>query len=75
MLDVLRSQEENKGTVIPTEVFASALESMDAPLTGEDMSTLAHIYDKKGEGKFDWDDLISEHKYIHAVCGLKRCDH
>ena len=67
-MEVLRAQEENQGTVIPTETFASALESIGAPLTGHDMTKLMRIYDKKGEGRFDWDDLISEHKYVNAVC-------
>ena len=76
LLDVLQAQEENRGTVMPTEAFALALESMGAPLTGQDMTKLMRIYDKKGEGRLDWDDLISEHKYINAVSELKKgCGH
>ena len=45
---------------------------MGAPLTGQDMTKLMRIYDKKGEGHLDWDDLISEHKYINVVRKRKR---
>ena len=40
---------------------------MELPLQSDDIIKLLSIYDKKGEGKINYDDFISEQKYIHAV--------
>ena len=40
---------------------------MGAPLQSEHLTTLLGIYDKKGEGVMNYDDYLSEQKYIHAV--------
>lgn len=40
---------------------------MGMSLQSDERSKLIKIYDKKGEGFVNWDDLVSEHKYIHAV--------
>lgn len=40
---------------------------MGAPLESEHLTSLFAIYDKKGEGVMNYDDFISEQKFIHAV--------
>ena len=50
-----------------TEAFTSVLHTMGVPLQSDDIMSLITIYDKKGEGVMNYDDYISEQKYIHAV--------
>lgn len=40
---------------------------MDVPLSEEQWENFLRIYDKKGEGSINWDDILSDHKYVHAV--------
>ena len=47
---------------------------MGVPLQSDDLTSLLAIYDKKGEGVMNYDDYISEQKYIHAV-SLILCIH
>ena len=53
--------------MISTEGFTSVLHTMGAPLQSEHLESLFSIYDKKGEGVMNYDDFISEQKFIHAV--------
>ena len=60
---------EGKGT-LETEEFFSSMADIGIPLSAlsEDGKTkLLAIYDKKGEGRFPYQDFLDEHKYIHAV--------
>ena len=50
-----------------TEAFTSVLHTMGVPLQSDDITSLIAIYDKKGEGVMNYDDYVSEQKYIHAV--------
>ena len=67
IMDLLRAQDPNGTGMIPTDTFTSTLQSIKAPLEHDELSKLLAIYDKKGEGVMNYDDLISEQKYIHAV--------
>ena len=67
--DLLRGfDSENKGS-LETEDFFTSMASMAMPLTEEGKAKLLTVYDKKGEGKISYNDLLSDHKYIHAVSG------
>ena len=74
LLELCREQQSGEGGVITTEAFTSVLHTMGAPLESEGLTSLLAIYDKKGEGVMNYDDFISEQKFIHAVsnaeCGL-----
>lgn len=65
--DLLREQDPTLSGTITTEAFTTTLQTIGVPLSSEDMPKLLHIYDKKGEGKLNYDDLLTEQKYIHAV--------
>lgn len=67
IMDLLRAQDPNGTGTIPTDTFTSILQSIKAPLEHDELSKLLTIYDKKGEGVMNYDDFISEQKYIHAV--------
>ncbi len=54
--------------VIQCDVFKDILTQCNIPLTEEEWEKLLKIYDKKGEGRMSWDDLLTDHKYVHAVC-------
>ena len=66
----MKTHEDNKNGVLPVDGFISALEGLGVPLTEEEWPKLMKIYDKKGEGSINWDDLMSDHKYVHAVSHL-----
>lgn len=64
----LKNCIDNRNGVLPVETFKTLLaEGMDAPITEDDWPKLLKIYDKKNEGVLNWEDLITDHKYIHAV--------
>ena len=65
--DVLKEQDPDKSGVIPTQQFTSSLEGIGIPLQSEEFEKLIRVYDKKGEGKLNYDDFLTEQKYIHAV--------
>lgn len=67
LLELCREQQSGDGLTITTDAFTSVLQSMGAPLESEHLTSLLNIYDKKGEGVVNYDDYISEQKYIHAV--------
>lgn len=67
MTDLLREQDPTLSGSITTDVFTTTLESIGVPLSSEEMAKLLAVYDKKGEGKLNYDDLLTEQKYIHAV--------
>lgn len=46
------------------------MKGIDAPLNEEQWENFLKIYDKKGEGSINWDDILSDHKYVHAVSKL-----
>ena len=73
MTDLLREQDPGVSGSISTEMFISILESIGVPLSSEEMTKLLTIYDKKGEGKLNYDDLLTEQKYIHAVSNVLLC--
>ena len=58
---------------MPTDELFGALDSMGMGLQSDDQSKLLKLYDKKGEGFINWDDLITDHKYIHAVSVVITC--
>ncbi len=57
---------DGKGS-LSTDMFMSTLSTISIPLEEESRAKLLAIYDKKGEGEISYSDLLSEHKYIHAV--------
>ena len=65
--DVLKEQDPDKSGVIPTQQFTTSLEGIGIPLQSEEFEKLIRVYDKKGEGKLNYDDFLTEQKYIHAV--------
>ena len=67
VLDLLKEQNPDKSDVIANELFFSVLEGIGAPLESDAKAKLLTIYDKKGEGKINYDDLFSEQKFVHAV--------
>lgn len=70
-MDVLREEDKEKSGVIPTEEFKKVLQGMGVPLQEEGFEKLFKVYDKKGEGKINYEDFYTEQKFIHAVsCSL-----
>lgn len=65
--EMLCSYDPDKTGTIETEDFFSSLSGMGMPLTEEGRTKLLAVYDKKGEGKMNYNDLLADHKYIHAV--------
>ncbi|XP_019849609.1 PREDICTED: ankyrin repeat and EF-hand domain-containing protein 1-like isoform X1 [Amphimedon queenslandica] len=63
----LQNCVDNKNGVLPVETFKTLIvEGMEAPIGEEDWPKLLKIYDKKNEGVLNWEDLLLNHKYIHA---------
>lgn len=67
LLDLLKEQNTEKSEVITTEQFFSTLEGIAAPVDSDNKVKLLAIYDKKGEGKINYTDFITEQKFVHAV--------
>ena len=67
LLELCREQQSGEDGVMTTDAFTSVLHTMGAPLQPDHITSLLTIYDKKGEGVINYDDFISEQKYIHAV--------
>ena len=65
-MDFCRAQETKEG-VMATDAFTSVLKTLGASLQSDGVTKLLTIYDKKAEGVVNYDDFISEQKYIHAV--------
>ena len=57
---------ERKGALETDELFSS-LSDLGVPLEEEGRTRLLAVYDKKGSGKISYEDLLADHKYIHAV--------
>ena len=70
VVPLLKSHEDNKDSVMPTESFTRALTAIGVPLNAEDWARLLKVYDKKGEGSINWDDLLTDHKYVNTVSRL-----
>lgn len=67
--DLLKSfDSEDKGS-LETDDFFTSMSGMGMPLTEDGKAKLLTVYDKKGEGKISYSDLLSNHKYTHAVSG------
>ena len=67
MIDLLREQDPDSKGTISTDALTSTLQSIAVPLESDEFSKLLALYDKKGEGVMNYDDFLSEQKYIHAV--------
>ena len=67
VLELLKEKSTEKSDVVTTELFFSVLEEIGAPLDSDCKSRLLAIYDKKGEGKINYDDFITDQKFVHAV--------
>ena len=67
LVDLLKEEDTEKSTVITTEQFFSTLEGIAAPVDSDNKVKLLAIYDKKGEGKINYNDFIAEQKFVHAV--------
>lgn len=67
--DLLKGFDSENNGSLETEDFFTSMSSMGMPLTEEGKAKLLTVYDKKGEGKISYSDLLSDHKYIHAVSG------
>lgn len=68
--ELLRSHDEGGELVgnITTENFMESLKLLQCPVrSDENISKLIAIYDKAKHGRLSYDDLLEEHKYIHAV--------
>lgn len=65
---------ENKNGTISVEVFQTILKDMSVPLSGDQWTKLLKVYDKKNEGSLNWEDLLTDHKYVHAVRRCCCCD-
>ena len=73
LVDLLKEQDEAKSEVITTEQFFSTLEGIAAPLDSDIKVKLLAIYDKKGEGKINYADFLTEQKFVHAVSLVFYC--
>ena len=67
LVDLFKEQDTAKLEVITTEQFFSIVEGIAAPLDSDNKVKLLAIYDKKGEGKINYTDFITEQKFVHAV--------
>jgi len=65
--DLLKSYDAESTGMVETEDFFSCLSGMGKSLDVEHKTKLLATYDKKKEGKINFGDLLSDHKYIHAV--------
>ena len=67
VVELLKEKSPDKSDVITTDEFFSVLEGINAPLDSDSKVKLLAIYDKKGEGKINHDEFITEQKFVHAV--------
>ncbi len=70
VIDLLRESDVQTSLTVSTEAFTTALQSLEVPLEEENWTQLFAIYDKKNDGVINYDDFLSEQKYIHAVSGV-----
>ena len=70
ILDLLKEEDPGRSGTLPSDLFTSVLQRIEVPLDAEEISKLLAVYDKKGEGVVNYDDFLSEQKYIHAVSSL-----
>ena len=71
--ELLRSHDEGGELVgnISTDNFVESLKLLQCPVNNdENISKLSAIYDKAKHGRLNYDDLLEEHKYVHAVSVL-----
>jgi Ca2+-binding EF-hand superfamily protein len=67
LVDLFKEEDAAKSEVITPEQFFSTLEGIAAPLDSDIKVKLLATYDKKGEGKVNYTDFITEQKFVHAV--------
>ena len=67
LVDLFKEQDTAKSEVITTEQFFSVVEGIAAPLDSDNKVKLLAIYDKKGEGKINYTDFVTDQKFVHAV--------
>lgn len=68
--ELIRSHDEGEELVgnISTDNFVELLKSLQCPVNNdENISKLLAIYDKAKHGRLNYEDLLEEHKYVHAV--------
>lgn len=71
--ELFRSHDEGGELVgsISTDNFMESLKLLQCPIKSEEnMSKLIAIYDKAKHGRLSYDDLLEEHKYVHAVSNV-----
>ena len=71
--ELLRSHDEGGELVgnISIENFVESLKLLQCPVNNnENISKLTAIYDKAKHERLNYDDLLEEHKYVHAVSNL-----
>ena len=66
-LDSLERKEHAAG-MIPQEEFIQLLTSLGAPFSPEDLTKLAGMHDKSKSGMVNYEEFLSEQKYINTVC-------
>ncbi len=73
VMDVLKQEDKDKTGVLLTDKFTQALQGIGVPLQSEEFEKLLQVYDKKGEGKLNYEDFFTEQKFIHAVSLSNAC--
>lgn len=70
VIELIQSRDEGGELVgnISTDNFVESLKLLQCPVNNdENMSKLLAIYDKAKHGRINYEDLLEEHKYVHAV--------
>ena len=67
LLDSYREEDMERKGIMASDTFTSVLKTLGSPLEEADFQKLLSTYDKKGEGKINYEDFISEQKYVNAV--------
>lgn len=65
--EMLRGHDTERTGSLPVVTFMACLSELHIPLSQDSKTKLLAIYDKKGEGVINYDELLSVHKYIHTV--------
>lgn len=67
--EVLRSHDEGGELIgsISTENFIESLKLLQCPINDDGISKLIVQYDKSKQGRLNYQDMLEEHKYVHAV--------
>jgi len=67
--ELLRSHDEGGESIgtITTENFIESLKLLHCPINDDGISKLIVQYDKSKQGRLNYEDMLEEHKYVHAV--------